>query len=139
MPGNGPTPEHRAFVEAGIGIVMSMIMADGKYSQDEFVWFKTMQHRHPLFRDVPPDAFNDMLHRVKARLVNESWRALIKEWAAAVPDQFRIPIFELATELAVVDKELEGKEPEVVKHLWHALAIPDDIARKIFMDWIEKM
>ena len=71
--------------------------------------------------------------------MNESWRALIKEWAAAVPDQFRIPIFELATELAVVDKELEGKEPEVVKHLWHALAIPDDIARKIFMDWIEKM
>ncbi len=136
---NGPTPEHRAFVEAGIGIVMSIIMADGKYSRDEFVWFKTVQHRHPLFADVPPDAFNPMLKRVKKQLVTESWKSLVDEWAAAVPEQFRLSIFELATELAVVDKELEGKEPEVVRHLWHALGIPDDIARNIFMSRIERM
>jgi hypothetical protein len=133
------TPEHRAFVEAGIGIVMSMIMADGKYTEEEFVWFKTAQNRHPLFKDVPADAFNVMLRRVKARLVTEPWRALIDEWAACVPTQHRIGIFELATELAVVDRELEGKEPEVVKYLWNALQIPDDVARKIFMGQIEKM
>jgi len=136
---SGPTSEHRAFVEAGIGVVMSMIMADGKYSQDEFVWFKAVQHQHPLFRDVPPDVFNDMLRRVKARLMSESWRALITEWSADVPQEFRLSIFELATELAVIDKELEGKEPEVVKHLWHALGIDDDVARRIFMTRIEQM
>jgi uncharacterized tellurite resistance protein B-like protein len=139
MSAGGPTPEHRAFVEAGIGILMSIIMADGKYSQDEFVWFKTVQHRHPLFADVPPDAFNPMLKRVKSRLSRESWRALVQEWAVDVPERYRLSIFDLATELAVVDKELEGKEPEVIKHLWHAMGIPDDIARKVFMDKIEKM
>ena len=139
MAGSGPTPEHRAFVEAGIGIVMSIIMADGKYTQDEFLWFKTLQHRHPLFSDVPADAFNPMLKRVKSRLTKESWRKLIDEWAAAVPPPYRVSIFSLATELAVVDKELEGKEPEVIRYLWHALAIPDDEARSIFMSRIERM
>ena len=135
----GPTPEYRAFVEASIGILMSIIMADGKYSQDEFVWFKTVQHRHPLFADVPPDAFNPMLKRVKGRLTRESWRSLLDEWAVAIPSQYRVSIFELATELAVVDKELEGKEPEVVRYLWHAMGIPDDQARNIFMTRIERM
>ena len=139
MAGSGPTPEHRAFVEAGIGIVMSIIMADGKYSQDEFVWFKTVQHRHPLFADVPADAFNPMLKRVKQRLTKESWKALIDEWVSAVPQRYRVSIFELATELAVVDKELEGKEPEVIRYLWHSMGIPDDQARTIFMARIERM
>ncbi|MDX2235322.1 MAG: TerB family tellurite resistance protein [Hyphomonadaceae bacterium] len=135
----GPTPEHRAFVEASLGVVMSMIMADGKYTQDEFVWFKAKQHHHPLYRDVPPDVFNTMLRRVKARLTSEPWKALIDEWVQAVPVTHRLAIFELATELAVVDKELEGKEPEVVRYLWRALQIPDDEARRIFMQRIEEM
>jgi uncharacterized tellurite resistance protein B-like protein len=139
MPPSGPTPEYRAFVEAGIGIVMSIIMADGKYSQDEFVWFKTVQHRHPLFADVPAEAFNPMLKRVKSRLMKEGWQGLVHEWAQAVPERYRLSIFELAAELAVVDRELEGREPEVIRHLWHCMGIPDDQARAIFMSKIERM
>lgn len=134
-----PSPDHRRFIEAGLGVIMAMIMADGKYTQDEFVWFKAQQHTHPLFRDVPADEFNTMLRRVKSRLTKEPWRSLIDEWAKSIPAQFRIPVFELATTLAVVDKELEGKEPEVVKYLWQALQIPDDRARTIFMSRIEEM
>ena len=131
---NGPTPEHRAFVEGGLGILMSVIMADGKYSQAEFVWFKTLQSRHGLFSDVPPSAFNPMLERVKSRLTRESWQSLIDEWAAAVPQQFRTPVFALAAELAVVDKELQGRESDVVKYLGRAMGIPEAEARTIFMD-----
>jgi uncharacterized tellurite resistance protein B-like protein len=136
---SGPPPDHRAFVEAGMGILMSVIMADGKYSQDEFLWWKTAQHRHPLFRDVPAEVFNPMLQRVKAQLASQPWQTLVEGWAANVPHQYRTSVFELAAELAVVDKELEGKEPEVVRHIWHALGIPDDTARAIFMARIEKM
>ncbi|MDX2235323.1 MAG: hypothetical protein NW200_12565 [Hyphomonadaceae bacterium] len=136
---SGPSPEYRAFVEAGLGIVMSMIMADGKYTQDEFAWFKTKQHTHPLFRDVPPDAFNAMLHRVKARLTSEPWKALITEWSAAVPADYRRPVFELAAELAVVDKELKGQESDVAEHLWRTFEIPEDEARRIFMAKIQSM
>jgi len=133
------TPEHRAFVEAGIGIVMAMIMADGHYSQEEFSWFKTAQNRHPLFRDVPPDAFNAMLHRVKARLTREPWRALIDEWAAAIPADFRMPVFEMAAEVATVDSDVKGRESEVVQYLAAALQIPEATARDVFMRRIEKM
>jgi len=133
------TQEHRAFVEAGIGVLMAVIMADGKYTQDEFVWWKTAQYRHPLFREVPAEAFNPMLARVKQQLQTENWRTLVDTWAAAIPPQFRVSMFELAAELAVVDKELEGKEPEVVRHLWSAMGIPDDDARSIFMRKIERM
>lgn len=136
---SGPSPEYRAFVEAGIGVVMSVIMADGKYTRDEFTWFKTKQHTHPLFRDVPPDAFNDMLSRVKARLTTQPWRGLVDQWAAAVPQQFKTPVFELAAELAVIDKELQGAETEVIEYLWKALGIPDEEARKIFMGKIGSM
>lgn len=134
-----PAEQQHAFVEAGIGICLSVIMADGKFSQDEFVWWKTVQNRHPLFRDVPAEVFNPMLQRVKARLAAEPWKNLVTEWAQAAPEPYRAPLFELAAELAVVDKELEGREPEVIKHLWTALGIPDEIARGIFMSKIERM
>ena len=100
------TPEHRAFVEAGLGIVMATIMADGQYSEEELAWFKTAQNRHPLFRDVPPDAFNTMLHRVRGRLQSEPWRALIDEWAACVPADYRLPVLEMAAEVAVIERFL---------------------------------
>jgi uncharacterized tellurite resistance protein B-like protein len=129
---SGPTPEHRAFVEGGLGILMAVIMADGKYSQAEFVWFKTLQNRHGLFADVPADPFNAMLDRVKQRLKVESWQALVNEWAGAVPERFRVSVFDLAAELAVIDKELGGRESEVIKHLGRALRIPDAQAQSIF-------
>lgn len=133
------TAEYKAFVEAGIGIVMSMIMADGQYTEEEFNWFKTAQTRHPLFRDVPADAFNSMLHRVKGRLSREPWRALIDEWAAAVPGEYRMPVFEMATEVATIDSDVKGRESEVVQYLANALQIPEASAREVFMRRIEKM
>ncbi len=136
---SGPTPEQRAFVEAGIGILMATIMADGKFTQDEFSWWKTAQDRHPLFRDVPPADFNPMLHNVKTRLSATPWKQLVSEWAQSVPAQYRVGIYELACELAVVDRELGGQEPDVVTHLRDSLAIPLDQARSIFMSKIERM
>lgn len=135
----GPSPEHRAFVEAGIGILMAVIMADGKYTQDEFAWWKTVQNQHPLFKDVPPDAFNPMLQRVKTQLASSPWPGLVQTWGKAVPPQFRTSIFELAADLVVTDGELEGKEPDVIKSIWQAMELPDDVARKIFMAKIEAM
>lgn len=118
---------------------MAIINADGKYSQEEFLWFKNVQHRHPLFRDVPPDAFNPMLHHVKAQLAANPWKAQMAAWASAVPEQYRQSMFELAVSLAVVDKELEGREPEVITHLWRSFGLDETLARKLFMDRIEKM
>jgi uncharacterized tellurite resistance protein B-like protein len=135
----GPTAEQRAFVEAGIGVLMATIMADGKFSQNEFAWWKTAQARHPLFRDVPPEDFNPMLHAVKSKLASSPWRDLVAEWAKAVPEQYRVGVYELACELAVVDKELEGQEPDVIMHLRDTLGIPLEQARTIFMTKIERM
>lgn len=139
MTSSGPTPEYRAFVEAGLGILMAVINADGKYSQEEFAWFKNAQHRHPLFRDVPPDAFNPMLHSVKAQLAANPWKIQMANWAKAVPEAYRQSIYELAIGLAVVDKELEGREPEVVTHLWRCLGLDETLARQLFMSRIEQM
>jgi len=136
---SGPSPEYRAFVEAGIGILMAAIVADGKYTQEEFSWFKNVQHRHPLFRDVPPDAFNPMLRSVKAQLGAGPWKPLVERWAAAIPAQYRVSMFQLAVEVLIIDKEIEGKEPEVIRVLWTALGIPDDEARQMFMSRFEKM
>jgi uncharacterized tellurite resistance protein B-like protein len=136
---SGPTPEYRAFVEAGMGICMSVIMADGKITRDETAWWNTRRLTHPLFRDVPEADFNAMLNRVQAQLREAPWKALVDSWAQAVPQRFRGAILELAAELAVTDKDLAGKEPEVVKHLWRALGIAEDEGRKVFIAKIEAM
>ena len=135
----GPTHDHKAFVEAGIGIVMTVIMADGQFSQDEYVWWKKAQMSHPLFANVPPEPFNAMLQSVKAQLSAGPYQPLVDKWAKSVPEQYRVSIFELATELATVDKDIAGREPEVLKYLWQALGIPDELGRRIFMSRIEKM
>ena len=131
---SGPSPEHRAFVEAGIGIVQAVVMADGQYTQDEMTLFVKAQHQYELFRDVPPDAFNAMLGRVRARLQAEAWTALVKEWAAAVPATHARKVYELAVQFVAVDRGVGGKEPEVLRQLAVALAIPEDEARKIFAE-----
>jgi len=136
---SGPTPEHRAFVEAGIGIVMAVVMADGEYSEPEMLLFLKAQHQYSLFADVPPEAFNPMLAGVRARLAAESWKTLVTEWAGKVPQPHRMAIYELAVQMATVDKDLGGKEPEVIRHLAAALGLNDFEAREIFMNHIEKM
>jgi len=136
---SGPSPEHRAFVEAGIGIVQAVVMADNTYSQAEVNLFVKAQHGFTLFSDVPADAFNDMLGRVRARLAAEPWKALVTEWATAVPQPHRMAIFKLAVDVATVDKGIEGREPEVIRHLAGAFGLPEAEARLIFAEKIEKM
>lgn len=129
----GPSPEYRAFVEAGIGICMSVFMADGKFSPEERASWMGLQHGHPLFRDVPAQAFNEMLRRVEQHLTSDSWRERLTKWAGDVPQRYRLPLFELAAELAVADKQVGGKEPEVIRRLGRAFGIPDEEADRIFM------
>ncbi|HVZ99524.1 MAG TPA: TerB family tellurite resistance protein [Caulobacterales bacterium] len=136
---SAPTPEHRAFVEAGIGVCMAVMMADGKLTAEELAWWQAAQYRHPLFKDVPASAFNNMLARVKEKLANLGAKAAINAWAPAVPQQYRHSIYELAVELAVVDHQLAGREPEIVLHIGACLGVPTEEARRIFMDRIEKM
>ena len=131
--------EQRAFVEAGIGICMAVIMADGKFTQDELAWWKTVQARHPLFKDVPSDEFNALLAYVKEKLAGGPWQAAVDGWAKAVPEAYRVPMLELAAELATVDKGVEGKEPEVIRHLCASLGIPAEKGREIFIARIEQM
>ena len=132
------TPESRAFVEAGVGICMSVIMADAKVSRDESLWWAAKRVSHPLFRDVPNDLFNTVLQLTQTKLKHEPWMGLVEGWAVAVPGPYREAVFELAADLAVIDKEIEGKEPEVLRHLWRALGISDERGRAIFMEQIEK-
>jgi uncharacterized tellurite resistance protein B-like protein len=131
---SGPTPEHRAFVEAGIGIVMSVVMADGVYNESEMQLFVKAQHQYDLFRDVPPDAFNAMLGRVRARMQAEPWKALVTEWANAVPPEHSRKIFELAIQFVTADKSVGGQEPEVLRQLADGLGIPDAEARRMFAE-----
>jgi len=131
---SGPSPEHRAFVEAGIGICMAVIMADGVYSEAEMALFVKAQHRYDLFRDVPPDAFNPMLARVRARLQAESWKTLVTEWAKAVPELHRTALYELAVDMATADRSVSGKEPEVLKHLAESFGLWSEDANRILLE-----
>lgn len=133
------TPEHRAFVEAGIGIVMAMIMADGDYAEAEFTWFKNAQARHPLFRDVPPEPFNAMLHRVKSQLLSQPWRGLVEQWASAVPADYKRAVFEMAAEVAVADRKLQGGETDVIRHLAQVLGISAEESQQILARHIQGM
>lgn len=135
----GLSAEQRAFVEAGMGICMAVIMADGKFTQDELTWWKSVQARHPLFKDVAPEDFNPLLAYVKEKLSSGPWQAAVEGWAKAVPEPYRLPILELAAELATVDKDVSGKEPEVIRLLCASLGLPPEKGREIFIGRIEQM
>jgi len=137
---SGPQNSQVAFVESGIGIVMAVIMADGQYSADELTWWKSMQNVHPLFRDVPAHVFNPIQQKVKAQLLSQiPWRTLVDGWAANVPPEYRELMLDLAADLAVVDKTVSGKEPEVIMHIGRAMGISEDKVRQIFMTKIARL
>jgi hypothetical protein len=76
---------------------------------------------------------------VKEKLAGGPWQASVDSWAKAIPEPYRVPMIELASELATVDKGVEGKEPEVIRHLTAALGVPPEKGREIFMASIDKM
>ncbi|NWG53189.1 MAG: tellurite resistance TerB family protein [Hydrogenophilaceae bacterium] len=135
----GPTPEYRAFVEAGIGVCMAVILSDGTFSEDEFAWWKALQNRHPLFRDVPAEEFNPMLARVKARLLSEPWEGLVQQWAGAVPAQYREALLETASQTAIIDRKVVSGEPNIIRHIWRALGISDERGANIFASVMNSM
>jgi hypothetical protein len=136
---SGPTPEQRAFVEAGMGVCMAVILSDGTFSQDEFAWWKALSERHPLFRYVPAEDFNPMLARVKAQLLSAPWEGLVQNWASAVPAQYREALLETASQTAIVDRKVVGGEPGIIRFIWRALGISDDRGATIFADVMNKM
>ena len=121
-----------AFEEAAIGILAAVAYADGQIAAEELAWWRRIQHRHPLFADLPPSLSNPMLARARQTLATTPWKEAITDWAADVPRANVEQIYRMAVELQLVDGVSTRQESQVTVHLSHALGIAVDRSTHLF-------
>lgn len=117
--------------EAAVGVLLAVMCADGEVADEEMAWWKRVQHRHPLFADLPPSLYNPMIDKARRALDERPWRDAISTWSTLVPRHHSRMLFELAVELAFIDQDVSGSEPDVLIHLAHGLGLTADEARQV--------
>jgi hypothetical protein len=124
--------------ESAVGVLLAVMCADGRIADEEMAWWKRVQDRHPLFADLPASLYNPMVARAREELSTRPWREAIADWAAQIPPQHARTLFTLAVELAFIDRDVSGQEPDVLVHLWHGLGIPEAEAKQILSQAIQQ-
>ncbi len=121
-----------AFEQAVIGILTAVLYADEAIADQELMWWRQMQERHPLFAVLPPGLFNPMLARAQQTLLGTPWAHAITDWAADVPRDHAELVYCMAVELQFIDGDCSRQESRMTAHLSHALGIPMERSTQLF-------
>ncbi len=121
-----------AFEQAVIGILTTVLYADGAIADAELAWWRRVQERHPLFADLPPSLFNPILAHAQQRMLSTPWPEAISEWAQDVPPEHAELVYCLAVELQLVDGDCDRTESRITAHLANALGLPPERSTYLF-------
>lgn len=117
--------------EAVLGILMSVIAADGDISQPEAESFMYLANRTKALGPMPPEPFWEHVDTCKTLLRREGPQALMDRCAPLVTQHNRMPLFINACDLIMRDGRVEPEEEAVVEALQARLAVDDASARSV--------
>lgn len=117
--------------EAILGILMSVIAADGEISQTEADSFMFLANRTKALGPMPEQPFWQHVETCKSILRREGPQALMDKCTPLVTQQKRMPLFINACDLIMRDGRVEPEEEEVIEALQGRLAIDDASAQNV--------
>jgi hypothetical protein len=115
--------------EAILGILMSVIAADGEISQTEADSFMYLANRTKSLGPMPEQPFWEHVETCKSILRREGPQALMDKCAPLVTDEKRLPLFINTCDLVMRDGRIEREEEELIEALQARLSIDDASAQ----------
>jgi hypothetical protein len=115
--------------EAVLGILMSVIAADGEISQTEADSFMYLANRTQALGPMPEQPFWQHVETCKIVLRREGPRALMDKCAPLVSEPNRLPLFINSCDLVMRDGRVEPEEEELIEALQIRLSIAEASAQ----------
>jgi hypothetical protein len=115
--------------EAILGILMSVIAADGDISQEEADSFMYLANRTSALGPMPAQPFWAHVETCKGILRREGPHALMDKCASMISAEKRRPLFINSCDLIMRDGRVEAEEEQLIESLQSRLSIDEPFAQ----------
>jgi hypothetical protein len=115
--------------EAILGILMSVIAADGDISDEEADSFMYLANRTRSLGPMPAQPFWAHVETCKGILRREGPHALMDKCAPMISQEKRGPVFINSCDLIMRDGRVEAEEEQLIESLQTRLSIDDSFAQ----------
>lgn len=117
--------------EAILGILMSVIAADGDISETEAESFMYLANRTRTLGPMPQQPFWEHVETCKSILRRDGPQVLMRKCAPLVTESRRLPLFINTCDLIMRDGRVEPEEEQLIEALQGQLAVDDASAQNI--------
>lgn len=115
--------------EAVLGLLMSVVAADGDISEDEANSFMYLANKTKSLGPMPASTFWEHVETCKAILRREGPQSLMEKCTAKVSPEKRAPLFVNCCDLIMRDGRVEAEEEQMIEGLQQRLQIDEAFAR----------
>lgn len=129
--GGSSTPQALNEQEAFLGLIISIVAADGHISEEEINDFNSVANKSNILRSMSGNQFRSTIDNLIRILNRNGFDKLVELSVAGLPAKYREGTFAVACDLACSDGYIDGEEERLLEQLKEKLSIGDNIAKMI--------
>jgi uncharacterized tellurite resistance protein B-like protein len=129
--GGSSTPTNLDKQESFLGLIMSVVAADGHISEEEINDFNSFANKSNILRGMSGNQFNSTIDKLFKILKRDGLDTLVDLCVAGLPSEYREGVFAVCCDLLFSDGSVEREEEELLENLKVKLSINDALAMKI--------
>lgn len=129
--GSGSTPTNLDKQESFLGLIMSVVAADGHISEEEINDFNSFVNKSKILRGMTGNQFNSTIDKLFKILKRDGLDTLVDLCVAGLPAEIREGVFAICCDLLFSDGSVEREEELLLENLKVKLSINDALAMKI--------
>lgn len=117
--------------ESFVGVLYSIIAADGTITNEEAEDFMTMVSRARIMSSVTNHQWRDIMNKISKLMKKGGAEAVVNLAVKNIPDDMRAGVFCYACELVFADGFADEDEQKILDIIKKELSIEDDLAYKV--------
>ncbi len=129
--GTNSAPSSLNQQESFIGLILSVVAADGHISDEEISDFNSFTNKAKLLKNMSGNQFNATIDKLFKILKRDGIETLIQLCVEGLPENYREGVFAICCDLIFSDGSIEKEEEELLDNLKVKLSINDSLAIKI--------
>lgn len=129
--GGSSTPTNLDKQESFLGLIMSVVAADGHISEEEINDFNSFANKSSILRGMTGNQFTSTIDKLFKILKRDGLDTLVDLCVAGLPAEYREGVFAICCDLLFSDGSVESEEEQLLEKLKVKLSINDSLAMKI--------
>lgn len=117
--------------ESFVGVLYSIIAADGTITQEEGQDFITMVSRAKIMSSITNNQWRDIMNKMSKLMKKGGAEAVVNVSVQNIPEEMRAGVFCYACELVFADGYADPDEQKILDIIKRDLQISDELAYKV--------